>query len=42
MDQGAMIGAMDGHAMDQGVRDGLRINRTSDGSGSNERSDGYY
>ena len=40
MDQGAMIGAMDGHAMDQGVRDGLRINRTSDGSGSNERSDG--
>jgi hypothetical protein len=36
-----MIGAMDGHAMDQGVRDGSRINRTNDGSGSNERSDGY-
>ena len=35
MDQGTMIGAMDGHAMDQGVIDGSRINRTSDESGSN-------
>ena len=35
MDQGAMIGAMDGHAMDQGVRDGSKINLTSDESGSN-------
>jgi len=42
MDHGAMIGAMGGYAIVQGVRDGSRINRTSDGSGSNERSDGYY
>ena len=35
MDQRAMIRVMDGHAMDQGVRDGSKINLTSDESGSN-------
>ena len=35
MDQGAIIGAMDGHAMDQGVRDGSKINLTCDESRSN-------
>jgi hypothetical protein len=28
-------------AREQGIRYRSRINRTSDGSGSNERSDGY-
>ena len=38
MDQGAMIGAMDDHAMDQGVRDGSRINSYGSWSKSNKMS----
>jgi len=38
MDQGAMIGVMDGHAMDQGVRDGSRTNSYGSESKSNKMS----